>query len=75
MANEKLTLPLEVAYGELIHAFCNGASFQKYLQSYIACCILTLNSAPEPCLSLKTIFPRYGDSRDKDKTVVSASYL
>ena len=30
---------------------------------------------PEPRLNMKTIFPRYGDSHVKDKTVVRPSYL
>ena len=28
-----------------------------------------------PCLNIKAIFPKYGDSRVKDKTVVRPSYL
>ena len=28
-----------------------------------------------PCLNIKTVFPRYGDSHVKDKTVVRPSYL
>ena len=28
-----------------------------------------------PCLNVKTVFPRYGDSYVKDKTVVRPSYL
>ena len=30
---------------------------------------------PEPCLNIKTVFPRYGDSHVKDKTVGRLSYL
>ena len=30
---------------------------------------------PGPCLNIKTVFPRYGDSHVKDKTVVRPSYL
>ena len=30
---------------------------------------------PGPCLSIKTVFPRYGDSHVKDKTVARPSYL
>ena len=29
----------------------------------------------EPCLNVKTVFPRYGDSHVKDKTVARPSYL
>ena len=30
---------------------------------------------PGPCLNIKTIFPRHGDSHVKDKTVTRLSYL
>ena len=30
---------------------------------------------PGPCLNIKTVFPRYGDSHVKDKTVDRPSYL
>ena len=32
-------------------------------------------ASPGPCLNIKTVFPRYGDSHVKDETVVRPSYI
>ena len=44
-------------------------SLQSVLRSAIS------RSRPEPRLNIKTIFPGYGDSHVKDKTVARPSYL
>ena len=60
-------------YHDIILFLCHKWSEQV---SQNSCHLLPKWSyTPGPCLNIKTIFSRYGDSHVKDKTVVRPSYL
>ena len=67
--------------------FTNFVGYNLYLYLYIyknktkanskwrSLYVFLHDQQPEPRLNIKTVFPRYGDSHVKDKTVARPSYL
>ena len=54
---------------------CVSMAGRALLAGYHRSAIEKLTKKPGPRLNIKTLFPRYGDSHDKDKTVARPSYL